>query len=115
VYYIFVEIDLLILVLYVDELFLIGENKIIVGYKAKMKVEFKKDIDMMHYFLGLDISKRQREIFFGQGKYAIDNLKRFWIEDCKPMTTPMIINMKKVTTSDLELVDPTLCRHLIVL
>jgi hypothetical protein len=35
------------------------------------------------------------------------------MEDCKPMTTSMISNMKKVTTSDLELVDPTLYMQLI--
>jgi hypothetical protein len=35
------------------------------------------------------------------------------MEDCKPMATPMITNLKKVTTSDLELVDPTLYRQLI--
>jgi hypothetical protein len=32
------------------------------------------------------------------------------MEDCKPMATPMINNLKKVTTLDLELVDPTLYR-----
>jgi hypothetical protein len=30
------------------------------------------------------------------------------MEDCKPMVTPMIINLKKMTISYLELVDPTL-------
>jgi hypothetical protein len=28
--------------------------------------------------------------------------------DCNPMTTPMITNLKKLSASDLELVDPTL-------
>jgi hypothetical protein len=35
------------------------------------------------------------------------------MEDCKPMATPMITNLKKVTTSDSELVDPTLYKQLI--
>jgi hypothetical protein len=35
------------------------------------------------------------------------------MEDCKPMTTPMITNLKKVTTLDLELVDPTLYKQFI--
>jgi hypothetical protein len=35
------------------------------------------------------------------------------MEDCKPMATPMITSLKKVTTSDSELVDPTLYRLLI--
>jgi hypothetical protein len=35
------------------------------------------------------------------------------MENYKPMATPMITNMKKVTTSDLEFVDPALYKHLI--
>jgi hypothetical protein len=29
----------------------------------------------------------------------VEILKRFQMEDCKPMATPMITNLKKVTTS----------------
>jgi hypothetical protein len=113
-YYIFVGTDLLILVLYVDDLFLTGAEKLIAGCKADMAVEFEmKDIGMMHYFLGLEVWQRPGEIFLGQGKYAVEILKRFWMEDCKPMATPMITNLKKVTTSDSELVDPMLYRQLI--
>jgi hypothetical protein len=35
------------------------------------------------------------------------------MEDCRPMATPMITNLKKVTTSDSDMVDPTLYRKLI--
>eukprot|EP00253_Pinus_taeda_P032172 PITA_32172 len=35
------------------------------------------------------------------------------MEDCKPMSTPMITNWKKLHASDFELVDPTLYRQLI--
>jgi hypothetical protein len=90
---------LLILVLYVDDLFLIGAEKLIAGCKEDMVVEFEmKDIDMMYYFLGLEVWQRPGEIFLGQGKYAIQILKRFRTKDCKPMATPMITNLKKVTT-----------------
>jgi hypothetical protein len=37
--FIFVEIDMLILVLYVDDLFLIGAEKLIAGCKAEMVME----------------------------------------------------------------------------
>jgi hypothetical protein len=67
-------------------------------------------IDMMHYFLGLEVWQRPREIFLGRGKYAIQILKRFQIEDCKPMATPMITNLKKVTTSYSKPVDSMLYR-----
>jgi hypothetical protein len=48
-YYIFVENDLLILVLYGDDLFLLGAEKLIVGWKADMATEFEmKDVGTMH-------------------------------------------------------------------
>ena len=55
-YYIFVGSDLIVLLLHVDDLFLIGLEKLIVGLKVDMAVEFEmKDIGMMYYFLGLDV------------------------------------------------------------
>jgi len=35
------------------------------------------------------------------------------MEDCRPMSTPMITNWKKLYSSKSELVDPTLYRQLI--
>jgi hypothetical protein len=69
---------MLILVLYVDDLFLTSAKKIIAGCKEEMAVEFEmKDIDIMHSFLGLEFWQKTREILLGQGKYAIEFLKRF--------------------------------------
>eukprot|EP00253_Pinus_taeda_P026176 PITA_26176 len=51
--------------------------------------------------------------FLGQGKYIVDILSRFHMEDCRPMSTSMITNWKKLHASDSELVDPTLYRQLI--
>eukprot|EP00253_Pinus_taeda_P027580 PITA_27580 len=65
----------------------------------------------MHYFLGLEVWQ-EGHFFLGQGKYIVDILSRFHMEDYKPMSTPMITNWKKLHTSDSELVDPTLYRRL---
>ena len=46
----------------------------------------------MHYFLGMGVSENADGIFLGQGKYAVEILKRFRMMDC--MTTPMASNMK---------------------
>ena len=35
------------------------------------------------------------------------------MEDCRPMSTPMVTNLKKLHAFVGELVDPTLYRHLI--
>ena len=54
-YYLRVGDEPLILVLYVDDLFLIGSSKLIKDYKENLAVEFDmKDLGQMHYFLGLE-------------------------------------------------------------
>jgi hypothetical protein len=46
----------LILVLYVGDMFLIGDEKLIDGCKRELTSEFKmKDLGLMHYFLGLEV------------------------------------------------------------
>jgi hypothetical protein len=55
-YFILVREDPLILVLYVDDLFLTGAEDIIVGCKSNLAIEFEmKFIALMHYFLGLEV------------------------------------------------------------
>eukprot|EP00253_Pinus_taeda_P026897 PITA_26897 len=72
-----------------------------------------KDIGLMHYFLGLEVWQEEGHFFLGQGKYIVDILGRFHMEDCKPMSTPMITYWKKLHASDSKLVDPTLYKQLI--
>ena len=51
-YYLVVENELLILVLYVDDLFLTGSSKLIGDCKKNLAIEFNmKDLGRMHYFL----------------------------------------------------------------
>ena len=53
-----------ILLLYVDDLFMTGNEKHIKDFKKKLAEEFKmKDIGMMHYFLGLEVSQSPEGIF----------------------------------------------------
>ena len=48
----------MILLLYVDELFLIGEDGLIVDTKRKFASEFEmKDLGMIHYFIGMEVWK----------------------------------------------------------
>ena len=44
-----------------------------------------KDLDMMHYFLGMEVWQNVDGISLGQGKYAMEILKRFETMDCKAM------------------------------
>ena len=44
----------LILVIFVDDLFLTGDERLIDDYKSNLEVEFEmKDLGLMHYFLAM--------------------------------------------------------------
>jgi hypothetical protein len=89
---------------------------LIVECKYALASEFEmKDLGMMHYLLGLEVWQRTDEIFLSQGKYIVEILKKFGMLNCKPMATPMVMNLKKLSvySSNLDKIDLTLCRQLI--
>jgi hypothetical protein len=48
--------DTLILILYVDDLFITGAEDLIADYKLGLAAEFEmSDIGLMHYFLGMEV------------------------------------------------------------
>ena len=105
---------LMILLLYVDYLFLIGKDKPINKCKKKLVAEFEmKNLGMMHCFLGPEVWQYPDEIFLNQGKYVVEILKRFGMIDCKAMTTPMTTNLKLLNDDTLETIDATLYRQII--
>ena len=101
------------LILHVDDLFLTGDEKLIVGCKRELTSEFEmKELGLMHYFLGLEVWQRPDEIFLSQGKYIVEILQRFRMMDYKSMATPMI-NLKLLSDKSSDLVDPTMYKQLI--
>ena len=66
------------LLLYVDDLFVAGTDGLIANRRAEFEM---KDLGMMHYFLGMEVWQSSDGIFLGQGKYAIDILKKFGMMD----------------------------------
>ena len=67
----------------------------------------------MHYFIGMQVWQNANEIFLGQGKYAVQILKRFKMMDCKAMITPMASNLKLLSDASLESVGATMYRQMI--
>ena len=56
------------LVLYVDDLFLLGEDNLIDWCKRKHTTRFEmKDLGLMHYFLGMEVWQKKDGIFLAQG------------------------------------------------
>eukprot|EP00253_Pinus_taeda_P034609 PITA_34609 len=85
----------LIIVLYVDDLMLTSDDQLIKSCKDDLAREFKmKDMGLMHYFLGMEVWQKDGEVFVSQGKYVNEILKRFHMEKCKPMKTPLTGNWR---------------------
>ena len=82
---------ILLVALYVDDLIFLGNNnQMIEEFKGTMTQEFEMtDLGLMKYFLGLEVRQEETGIFISQEKYAKDILKRFKMESCNPISTPM--------------------------
>ena len=90
-----------ILLLYVDDLFLTGNEKQITDCKKKLAEEFEmKYIGLMHYFLKVEVWQIPEGIFLNQRKYVVEILKIFDMLACKAMA-----NLKKLSDESSQLVD----------
>ena len=60
-----VEGKLLIIVLYVDDLILTGDEQLILSCKADLAKQFEmKDLGLLHYFLGLEFGSAVMDCLF---------------------------------------------------
>jgi hypothetical protein len=101
----------MILLFYVDDLFLTGEENLITECRNKFTLKFEmKYLGLMHYFLGLEVWKSPERIFLNQGKYAVEILKRFDMFERKSMNTPMETKMKLLVYTSSDLIDVMLYR-----
>ena len=71
------------------------------------------DLVMMSYFLGMEIQQNEYEVFICQKKYAKEILKKFKLEDCKGMSTPMKSKEKLKKADGVEKVDEAHFRSLV--
>nr|GEY11981.1 copia protein [Tanacetum cinerariifolium] len=61
----------------------------------------------LNFFFGLQIKQMKDGIFFNQSKYIKEMLKKFGLEDSKPMKTPMSSDTKLTKDKECESVDST--------
>ena len=82
---------------------MIGKEELIKDARRRLVAEYEmKELGMMHYFLGMEVWQNANGISLGQGKYAVDILKRFVILYCKAMVTPMASNLKLLSDASSE-------------
>jgi hypothetical protein len=64
-------------------------------FETKMQEEFEMSLlGELSFFLGLQVNQTENEIFVSQTKYIKEIMKKFQMEDNKPMGTPMITGCK---------------------
>ncbi|GJU29378.1 retrovirus-related pol polyprotein from transposon TNT 1-94 [Tanacetum coccineum] len=67
----------------------------------------------LNFFLGLEIKQMEDDIFFNQSKYIKEMLKKFGLEDSKPMKTPLSSDTKLTKDEECKSVDSTKYRGMI--
>jgi len=72
-----------------------------------------KDMGLMHYFLGMEVWQKDGEVFVSQGKYANEILRRFHMEKCKPMQTPLVGYWRKEDATSGEVAIAIIYRQLV--
>ena len=77
-----------------------------------MKSEFEMSmIGELTFYLGLQIQQKNIGTFISQEKYLKETLKKFKMEDCKPVSTPMITRCKLCANDGSTDVDQKLYRY----
>eukprot|EP00253_Pinus_taeda_P006613 PITA_06613 len=92
----------------------VKQIELIRSCKEDLAREFEmKDMGLFHYFLGLEVWKGDGELFSSQGKYENEILKTFFMDNCKPMETPLASYQRKEGATTGEEVDATIYRQLV--
>ncbi|GJR29834.1 retrovirus-related pol polyprotein from transposon TNT 1-94 [Tanacetum coccineum] len=107
--------NLIIVQIYVDD-FIFGSTcqDMCDEFAKIMHDEFEMSMmGELNFFLGLQIKQIEDGIFFNQSKYIKEMLKKFGLEDSKPMKTPMSSDTKLTKDEECESVDSTKYRGMI--
>ncbi|GJW49486.1 retrovirus-related pol polyprotein from transposon TNT 1-94 [Tanacetum coccineum] len=107
--------NLIIVQIYVDDIIFRSTCQLLCDDFAKiMHDEFEMSMmGELNFFLGLQIKQLEDGIFFNQSKYIKEMLKKFGLEDSKPMKTPMSTETKLKKDVEGESVDNTKYRGMI--
>ncbi|GJT54662.1 retrovirus-related pol polyprotein from transposon TNT 1-94 [Tanacetum coccineum] len=101
--------NLIIVQIYVDDIIFSSTCQDICDKFAKI-IHNEFEMSMMgelNFFLGLQIKQMEEGIFFDQSKYIKEMLKKFGLEESKPMKTPMPFDTKLMKDEECESVDST--------
>jgi hypothetical protein len=85
------EKDILVVLIFVDDIIFGSTNASLCKEFSKlMQDEFEMSMmGELKFFLGIQINQCKDEVYVHQSKYTKELLKKFKLEDCKEMNTPM--------------------------
>ncbi|GJR76651.1 retrovirus-related pol polyprotein from transposon TNT 1-94 [Tanacetum coccineum] len=101
--------DILLVQIYVDDIiFASTTTELCDKFSEIMCFKFKMSMmGNISFFVGLQILQSPRGIFLNQSKFALESLKKYRIQSCDPVDTPMVEKSKLDADSEGKAVDPT--------
>jgi hypothetical protein len=105
--------DILIIQVYVDDI-VFGDSSLVARFAEDMSKEFEMSMmGELQFFLGLQIKQAKEGTFVHQAKYSKDILKKFKMDDSKPLSTPMSMTTALNMDEDGEPMDQKKYRSMI--
>ncbi|XP_038974743.1 uncharacterized mitochondrial protein AtMg00810-like [Phoenix dactylifera] len=106
---------MLIISIYVDDsIFTSDDESLIQEFKRDMMQAYAmSDLGLMHYFLGIEVSQTQNGIFISQKKYAEGIIKKFKMDRCKSVSTPLVANEELKKDDGAKKADAKMYRSLV--
>jgi hypothetical protein len=106
---------ILIVSIYVDDLIYTGNDGKLMGeFMKSMKEKFAMtDLGRMKYFLGIEVIQCDQGIFVHQHKYSCEILKRFGMEQCNKVCSPIVPGTKLVRDESGRAVNATEYKQMI--
>ncbi|GJT07698.1 putative ribonuclease H-like domain-containing protein, partial [Tanacetum coccineum] len=107
--------DILLVQVYVDDIIFGSTNKeLYTAFEKLMKDKFQmSSTEELTFFLGLQVTQKEDEIFISQDKYVAEILKKFNYTDVKFASTPVDLEKPLVKDGDADDVDVHLYRPMI--
>ena len=104
-----VDTSILVVAVYVDDLFVTGASrKVINMFKVEMASKFEmSDLGKLGYYLGIEVSQEEGFITLNQMRYASKILEESDMKNCNLSHTPMKSGLKLAKSIDEEDVDAT--------
>ena len=104
-----------IIIVYVDGIILAGNNHAeIESLKKSLVHEFDiKDLGSLKYFLGMEFARSRKGIVVTQKKCILNLLREVGMSGCKPIDTPIDLNVKLGRINDGKMVNTTQYQRLV--